>query len=156
MLGANQCIFSSQKEEGSNSHFQKLNLLEIAELKARAEAGDPQAQYLYAGRLERQSQEKAIYWYIEASKKLREAQYMLGRLHERKKERDQAFEWYTRAAAIKKENNLPAQYKLLLFHEKGLGCEPSMEMMKFWCLIINRPSIATYMSFDEEYNKFTQ
>lgn len=144
-------------DPASSNILTKLTTLPLTELEQQAQTGNIYAQYALAVYLERResanSQTKDAYkWYCKAAEKLTEAQYMLGRLYERKQEWQEAFNWYSKAANHT-VNNSAAQYKLVQFYEKGLGIEPSVTMAFYWCTVINRPYTTAYISFDEEYNK---
>ena len=148
--------FAFLREEKSLSlNVEQINSLSSEELRQVAQEGNPYAQYALAVTMERQrspnSEKEAYYWYSKAAEKLNEAQYMLGRWHERKSEWELAFTWYSKAAKTK--NDVAAQFKVAQFYERGLFPNQSNNLAFYWYSIISHSYSTPYLSFDEEYNK---
>ena len=156
LMNSTLVVACQAEEKLLPSSLVQLNSLSLQELEQKAQEGDAYAQYTLAVTVERQrspnSEQAAYGWYSKAAEKLTEAQYMLGRWHERKQEWQAAFNWYYRAANSKVDNHA-AQFKVVQFYERGVGIEQSNSNAFYWCSIINRPYPTPYVSFDEEYNK---
>ena len=101
------------------SHAQSVD-----DLRKRAEAGDPAAQFEFGeahelGRGVGRDMQAAERWYLKAAEAGHaKAQYYMGSLHQERKQWDGAALWYRRAA----EQNQPAAINGLAYlHDLGLG-----------------------------------
>jgi len=113
---------------------------DIAALRARANAGDAQAQFNLGvdyrwGFGVRQSATEAARWYRKAAHQgVAEAQYVLGILHENgsigdRPDAAEAAHWYRKAAD---QGYVEAQYKLGLAYEDGSGVKKDATKMVHW------------------------
>ena len=111
----------------------------IAQLRAKAEAGDPEAQFelawaYYVGKNVAQSYEEAVKWYRKAVEQGHTiAQYNLGVSYERGEGVAQSYEeavkWYQKAA---EQGYANAQYNLGVCYDRGKGVVQSYEEAVKW------------------------